>query len=220
MKILRGLLCCGLAALPLAARADLLSDLSADDRAKVKAGEQVMATEPLDGYPWPRLRVYQVVAATPREVMAVFFDYDNACHYVPNCLKSQISKEIDPRSYEVDYVVDVPILPDEAYTARNELSAGPNGGLTVRWKVLRATSIEESEGSLTVEPLGEGAVLRYTNLVKPASRAAFLLKGMALSQMKDTVRALVAQTLAQKRNPQEMKRQLDRLDRALDGARN
>ncbi len=220
VKVLCGSLLCALVGFPSVVWAGLLDDLSATDQARVRAGEQVMISESLDGYPWPRVKVYQLVDASSAEVMAVFFDYNNACHYIPNCLKSEISKEIGPRSYEVNYVIDVPILPDEAYTVRNDLSSGANGKLSVMWKVLRATSIEESEGNLVVEPMGSGALLRYTNLVKPSSKAAFLLKGIAMGQMKDTVQALVTQTLAQAKNPPEMKLKLDRLDAALNEAKN
>lgn len=195
-----------------AAQAGVLNDLSSDDQARVKSGRQIMTSEPLDGYPWPRVRVYQTVNASPREVMAIFFDYDNAKNFVPNCEKSAISKKINARTFEVDYLVNVPILPDEAYTVLNELS-GSSDCLRVDWRVLRATSIKESEGELVVEPLGRGSVLRYTNLVKPGSRAAGLLKGIALGQMKDTVNAIVNQVVLAKRTG--MAEQMSRLEEAL-----
>ncbi len=198
------------------AAADLMTELSAADQQKVKSGEQVMVTEPLDGYPWPRVTVYQAVKATPREVMAVFTDYNNATKFVPNCLKSQISREISPLAADVDYVIDIPIFADEAYTARNTLSAETGGALCVRWKILKATSILESQGSLYVEPEGEGSVLRYTNLVKPSSRVAILLKGMALGQMKETVGSIVNRVMAEKVDPAALKPQMDRIDAALE----
>jgi hypothetical protein len=195
--------------------ASLMDELSSADQARVLAGQQVMVTEPIDGYPWPRAKVYQLVKATPRQVMAVFFDYNSARSYVPNCTKSRIAKEIDPRTFEVDYVVDIPIFPDEAYTVRNELCAGAGGALSVKWNVLHATSILESRGSLRVEPEREDAILCYTNLVKPSSRAAVLLKGVALGQMKDTVNALVGQVAERRRDPQALAPEMARLEEAL-----
>lgn len=196
----------------LPARAGILDDLSAEDAKKVLAGNQVIVGEDLEGYPWPRVRLYQTVKATPREVMAIFFDYNNAKSFVPNCEKSEISRKIDERTHEVDYLVNIPIFPDEAYTVRNKLSGDPSR-LSVQWKVLRATSIEESEGDLVVEALGDGSVLRYTNLVKPSSKAAGLLKGIALGQMKETVKAIVDQVMVAKKSGMEP--QLERLDKAL-----
>lgn len=196
-------------------RAGILDDLSKADQARVKGGRQVVAAEPLEGYPWPRVRVYQKVNAKPEELMAVFFDYEKSKDFVPNCEKSKISKKINPRTFEVDYLVNVPIFADEAYTVRNVLSTSRNP-LKVEWKVLRATSILESEGSLLVEPHGDGAVLCYTNLVKPSSAAADLLKGVALGQMKDTVKAIVAQVEKMKtENPDLLAKQLERLESAL-----
>jgi hypothetical protein len=200
----------------MAAQAGVFSDLSTADQEKVKSGEQVMTTEVLDGYPWPRVRVYQMVEATPREVMAVFTDYNNACTFVPNCLKSEISKKISPLVTDVDYVIDVPMLADEAYTVRDTLSVVAGGALVLKWKMTKATSIEESEGNLLAEPLGDKAsVIRYTNLVKPSSVAAPLLKGVALSQMKDTVQAIVDQVGKIKGDPAGMKKQMDRLNGAI-----
>jgi hypothetical protein len=192
-----------------------MSELSSADQQKVKGGGQVMVTEPIDGYPWPRVKVYQSVNATPREVMAVFTDYGNACKFVPNCLKSQISKEITPLAFDVDYVIDVPIFSDEAYTVRDTLSREAGGALRVTWKLIKATSILESSGNLYAEPRGAGTVIRYTNLVRPSSQAAMLLKGMALSQMRDTVEAIVANVKDQKENSGAFKVQLERLDAAL-----
>lgn len=197
------------------AHAGVLEELSAGDQAKVKAGKQVVAAEPLDGYPWPRVRIYQSTSATPAELMAVFFDYANAKEFVPNCAKSEISKEIDARTFEVDYVVNVPIFPDEAYTVRNQLSR-TRAPMKVEWEVLRATSILESVGSFVVEPMGDGAVFCYTNLVKPGSKAAGLLKGVALGQMKDTVEAIVDRVESQKaQDPTALAEQMERLEAAL-----
>ncbi len=197
----------------------LIDALAPADAARVRAGEQVLVTEDVKGLPWPRARIFQTVAASPEEVMAVFFDYDNACDFVPNCEKSKISKVIDPVTFDVDYVVAVPILADEAYTARNSLHAEEGGRLVVEWSVLRASSIKSSEGSFTVEPFGDGAILRYTNLVEPSSQAAMLLKGVALSQMRDTISALVGQVKRKRaERPGDLQALVERMKAAL-GAR-
>ncbi len=195
-------------------RADLMRDLSAADQKKVLAGGQVMTTQDVPGYPWPKTQVYQLVRATPAQVMAVFFDYDNARRYIPNCLESKITRRLSLRSVEVSYLIAVPILADEAYTALNTLSTGPNGSLRVDWKLLKATSILESHGSLVVEPHGQGAILRYSNLVKPSSAAAGLLRGVALGQMRETVQAIVNQ--AEKLCPAAGSPDMKRLDAALE----
>lgn len=199
-----------------ASRAGLLDDLSPGDAAKVRAGQQVLVTEEVAGKPWPRVKVYQTVATTPDQTMAVFFDYNNAVSFVPNCKKSLISREINPWTFEVDYEVAVPILADEEYTALNTLTRAGGGRLSVAWEVLRATSIKASEGSFCVEAFGTGSVVRYMNFVEPSSAAAGLLKGVAISQMRDTVDALVDEVTDRKANSSaDLAGQVDRMNDAL-----
>lgn len=195
----------------------LLEDLDADQRRAVLEGGQVMTQEDIAEKPWPRVRVYQLVRATPEEVAAVFFDYENAKAYIPDLLHSRISKTVTPSVLEVDYEVDVPILADEAYTARNELRAVHGGGFDVSWILLRALQTKGAEGSLLVEPYGDGeSLIRYTNLVTPSSGMAKILKTLALARMGKTVAAIARQVESQKKNhPRDLERQVAALREAL-----
>lgn len=197
------------------AAASVLEGLDAAERAKVVAGQQVVRMEEMPGKPWPRIRIIQRVAATPEEVAAVFFDYRNAKSYVPKVIKSEISKTVSPCVLEVDYGIDVPLLPNELYTARNSLSRAGEG-YRVDWVLLRALQTKSSEGSLLVEPFEGGSVLRYTNLVTPGSGMAVVLRIPAIDQMKSTVSAIVRQVERQKtQHPLELARQVAALRSAL-----
>ena len=197
--------------------ANLLDELNAADRAKVLAGRQVLLEEEVAGKPWPRVRVYQLVRATPEDVAAVFFDYDNSKTFVPDLLHSKISKIISPCDMEVDYEVDVPILPDEAYTARNDLETIDGGGYRVTWNLVRAKQTKDATGHLRVEPHGEGqAVICYTNLVTPSSGMAGILEKLAIGRMEKTVRSMVYQVQNQKtKQPADLARQVEALREAL-----
>lgn len=201
----------------LTGRCGLLDELNNAQRGKVLAGEQVMLQEPVEGKPWPRVRVFQLVRATPEEVAAVFFDYENSKSYIPDLLNSRVSKTITPLVLEVDYEVDVPILADEAYTARNELRAIHGGGFQVSWILLRALQTKGAEGNLLIEPHGDReAVIRYTNLVTPGLGMAKVLKTLALARMQKTVEAIVQKVESQKKNhPRELARQVAALREAL-----
>lgn len=200
--------------------AKLLDDLTPAQRARVESGEQVLITKAKRHYPWPQLQIYQRADVKPQQLMAVFFDYNQAHRYVPNCKVSQISRQISPVVCEVDYEVEIPVLADEHYTAKNSLSRLPGGGFVVNWKLLRATSIESSEGSLAVEPFESGAVVRYTSLIKPASRAAALLRGIAISQMKETVSAILHEAQTQRdKTPSVLAGKVSVMEAALDAAR-
>ncbi len=195
----------------------LLEDLDPDRRREVLGGGQVMTQEEIADKPWPRVRVYRLVRATPEEVAAVFFDYENAKAYIPDLLHSRISKTVTPSVLEVDYEVDVPILADEAYTARNELRAVHGGGFDVSWILLRALQTKGAEGSLLVEPHGKGeSLIRYTNLVTPGSGMAKILKTLALARMEKTVDAIADRVESQKKNhPRDLARQVAALREAL-----
>lgn len=195
--------------------AGVLDDLSPSDREKVLGGGQVVLTEEMEGKPWPRIRIYERVNASPEQVAAVFFDYRNAKSYVPKVIKSDVSKTLSPCVLEVDYGIDVPLLPDELYTARNSLSRSGDA-YRVDWVLVRALQTKHSEGSLFVEPFEGGSILRYTNLVTPGSGMAVVLRLPAIDQMKSTVAAIVRQVeLQRKDHPADLERQVVALRTAL-----
>jgi hypothetical protein len=201
--------------IPAVVRAGILGELNADQAKEVMRGGQVVLMEEVEGHPWPRIRVYQKVNACPEDVIAVFFDYQEAKSYIPKLLKSDVVKTVSPCVLEVDYGVDVPVLPDEFYTARNSL--GREGtGYRVDWKLLRALQTKASEGCLRVEAEGEGSVICYTNLVTPGSKMAVVLRIPAIEQMKNTVRAIVSQVERQKTlHPAALRKQVEELRAAL-----
>lgn len=194
----------------------LLDDLDGKQVEEVARGGQVVLLQPVEGLPWPRVRVYQKVDATPQDVAAVFFDYKNAKFFVPNVIKSNVSRQLSPCVAEIDYGIDVPILPDEYYTALNTLTAGPDGGYLFSWSLVRALQTKASEGNLRIERWKDGAVIRYTNLVTPSSIMARLLRSTAIDQMRSTVRAIVTRVRKQKtEKPEALKEEIRDLESAL-----
>ncbi len=195
----------------------LLEDLSQSQLAEIGQGRQVLTTQLIEGKPWPRVRLYQKIqAASPEEVAAVFFNYKNAKSFIPKIIKSDISRQISSCVAEVDYGIDIPILPDEFYTARNSLAADADGSYCVSWELVKALQTKASEGNMRIEAMGDGSVIRYTNLVTPGSAMAGLLKTPAIDQMKNTVHAIVRQAEAQKReHPLELAIEVQALQQAL-----
>jgi hypothetical protein len=211
MKALFLLFCC-----PALMSSTLLDDLDQKQIDQVAKGEQICLLEPVEGKPWPKVRIYQKVGASPEEVAAVFFDYKNAKAYVPKLIKSDVSKQVSPCVADVDYGIDVPILPDEYYTARNTLTSEADGGYLVSWSLVKALQTKASEGSLRIERWNDGTVIRYTNLVTPSSGMAGLLKSTAIDQMKNTVRAIVTRVEKQKADkPDDLKVEIRDLESAL-----
>jgi len=205
-----------LAALP-AAKASVLDDLTREQRANLEKGDLVVLEQDIPGKPWPRVRIYKKIQASPEQVAGVFFDYNQAKTFIPDVLESRISKKISPCVMEVDYEVDVPILADEAYTARNEMKALQDS-YQASWTLLRALQTEAAEGNLLIEPFENGtSVIRYTNLVTPSSGMAKILKLPAMARMQKTVLAIGQKVEQQKaKNPAELAAQVARLREAME----
>jgi len=196
---------------------ELKQELNADQLKQIERGRQIMTTEDVANAPWPRATIYQYIPATPMEVMAVFFDYERARNYIPSVEKSEVVTKHGLWDKDVAYTIDVPLFPDESYTCRNTLKKTTRPGqLKVGWKLLQATSIKESVGHLTIEPMGEGSLVRYTNLTDPGSSLAPVLKTFALNQMRKTVQALSNEVLRHKsQNPAALDRQVLTLEKAM-----
>lgn len=202
---------------PLAQAADILGELDSAQKATLKKGSQVVVIEDIKGKPWPRVTIYKLVGATPEEVAAVFFDYEDNKSFVPNLLKSEISRRISPQSSEVDYGVDVPILPDEYYTVRNTITRIAPDQYRIDWKLVRAVQTKDSVGSFRIEPYEDQTLICYQNLVTPGSSMAGLLRKTAISQMKDAATAIAQRAETLKiRNPEQLKKQVEELRAALE----
>lgn len=194
---------------------DIWQELPAARQSDVSGGKQIVITESIEGKIWPRVKIYRTVNASPEEVAAVFVDYENGKSFIPNLIKSKISKQVSSCNVEVDYGIDVPILPDEYYTVRNILEKS-DLGYVIKWKLLRAVQTKDSEGSLRIQPWQGKAVICYQNLVTPGSGMAVLLRGKAISQMQDTVRAIAAQVEKEKASdPALLEQQVKALRSAL-----
>ena len=194
----------------------VLSELNAAQKEVMKAGDQVVFIENIEGNAWPRVKVYRSINADPEQVAAVFFDFEEAKNFVPNLIKSEISNRISPCIMEVDYGLDVPIFPDEFYTVRNSLRLLDENSYRFDWKLLRAVMTKDSVGNFRVEPWEGKSVICYQNMVTPSSNIAVLLRSRAIEQMKETTRALAAHVEKERAtNPAGLKKQIATLRAAL-----
>jgi hypothetical protein len=194
----------------------VLSELSVSQKGSMKAGDQVVVIENVEGNAWPRVKIYRSIEADPEQVAAIFFDFEEAKSFVPNVFKSEISNRISPCIMEVDYGLDVPIFPDEFYTVRNSLRSLDENSYRFDWKLLRAVMTKDSVGNFRVEPWEGKSLICYQNMVTPSSNIAVLLRARAIDQMKETTKALAAHIEKEiATNPAGLKRQIATLRAAL-----
>jgi hypothetical protein len=194
----------------------VLSELNASQQGSMKAGDQVVVIESVEGQAWPRVKVYRAINADPEQVAAIFFDFEEAKSFVPNVFKSEISNRVSSCVMEVDYALDVPIFPDEFYTVRNSLRAIDENSYRFDWKLLRAVMTKDSVGNFRVEPWEGKSLVCYQNMVTPSSNIAVLLRARAIEQMKETTKALAAHVEKETAtNPARLKKQVATLRAAL-----
>ena len=173
----------------LRAQAAIYDGLSDDEKNQVQAGSQVVKTVDVAGASWPKVTVYQYVKATPEEVMGVFTDYERATSYMGGLTKAKISKRIDARTVEIDYLLALPLVADEWYTVRDTLSDYDNGhAYQVAWSLVKAYSTRSSEGAMKVEAMGSGSIISYYNFVVSNRAGAGFLYKKAIARVKDSVR--------------------------------
>ncbi|PTX92894.1 hypothetical protein DB345_14710 [Spartobacteria bacterium LR76] len=187
--------------LPLAAFAVSVASLSADILSEVPkyaqdelaAGQVVVKSQNVEGAPWPRLMLYQVVNASPSVVWNLFNDYPAASQYTPGLIAAKVIQTYPDGSKDVQYTVKVPIIQRATYVVHNTYSQ--NGNVQeVAWTLVKSPLARSSTGSLRIEPYGKNqTLLCYTNLVVPITNLVAGLKNEALSEAKTTVRALKAE---------------------------
>jgi hypothetical protein len=177
------------------AQAGLIDELTPAEKAVVENGQQVVRQVAVAGSVWPKVVVYQRLDATPEEAAAVMFDYDRHKEFYEGMTKS---KAANPGALEtdIDYVMTFPrvlgiSLPDEVYTVRDTLVALGESGYEISWKMVKASSMNDTSGSSRFEKMGSGTLLRYTNFINPPKPAlAKLIVKMAIERVKDSAKDL------------------------------
>jgi hypothetical protein len=219
-----GLVVCSLA---FAARAeasvpctfDLMTDA---DQAQVQRGEPAVHFVDDPSSAWPKIYIYQRIDASAEEAAAVYTDYELQHTYIPRLKKSHISKQLTARSAEVDFEVDIPLYPDERFTARNELSLDePQRTYKIEWKLVRASSTKDSTGTACFKPYAGAALFAYYNFVVPGSSMAGIgvIKDHAKQQAQDTVQAIRKQVEKERAQDQDhLAKQVQALRSALGAA--
>ena len=197
----------------LAAESPVWNALTPQQQEQLSAGKPLLLEEEIADNAWPRFTVYHLVRSSPAQAAAVFWDCELDSKYVPNCLSVHMVSSPEPWVHDREYSLKMPMfLPDEVYVSRNELKVPAPGIYEISWNVLHARYIKESIGNIRIESHGEGSLIRYTNLVRPGSSIASLLRGQASDQVVESVKALVLQIEMEiQSSPQLLDQQLQKM---------
>lgn len=173
--------------------------------------------------PWPAVTVFLFVDSSPEEAAAVFVDYGLQRSYIPKVKRSTVSRVIDPATVEVDYVVELPIVSDEAYTVRDHLTRDGANGFRVDWTLVRAASTKATVGHARFAAYQNsrtrrsGTLLEYHNFVTPGSRLAGLgfIAKRAVRQVEETARAVAVRVEMERKQERTMADRVAKLRSSL-----
>lgn len=202
------------------------ASLTTEQRASVERGGSAQLLEMLPTSRWPRSTVYEFIDATPEECAAVLADYELQSTYLPQVKTSRIVRRPSAFETDVEYVIDIPVYPDEQSVSRQELSV-TGGVYVIRWQTLIADSA--AHGSVTtgrawfsamVNPRSgvRGTLMVHDQLVVPNSMFAGIpfIRNKAIGTGREIARSIVRQVeLERKSDPRLLERQVARLRQAL-----
>ena len=183
------------------------------EQRELLAGKTVEFEENVESSVWPRFIIYQLVKASPAAVAAVFWNCEKDPEYIPNCASVKILNSPEPGVVNAEYTLSMPFfLPDEVYVSRNQLMKLSGHDYEIIWKVSQSRYSKSSIGSLRMEEHNGMCLIRYTNLVIPASRFAGMLRTSAGKQVMESVKALGRQVaLEAEKNPELLQKQVQAL---------
>jgi hypothetical protein len=177
--------------------------LSASDRTSIYAGRQVTKRWSAgDRSPWDGIRIYQLVSATPSEVMGYFYDHRTHRLLNDDLKKVEIRRGEGSTSFDLFYELSLTLWLTEEYIVRNTLiqykGDRNNVGYQMKWKDTWAKRSDLIEGFILVEPHGNETLIVYDNLIHPGSISIGEGRGVAAAE--GLVGALKNNVLNQKRN--------------------
>lgn len=175
----------------------VLDPLSPIERAQIDAGVPIVKSREMAGSSWPAVTVYQLVDATPEEAMAIFTDFGEQASYLRDCCGLLESRVIDPavngdrRTQRVLYELQVPVVSNERYELREELSRGSDGSYSVAWtKVSRGGHSAGIVGRAVFEPRHGKTVFSYYNYTRMTEPGAGFFAGQSVERAQRTVTAM------------------------------
>lgn len=175
-----------------------LPSLTAEQLERVERGEAVQVLQTLPDSPWPRSTVYQFIDATPEQSAAVLADYALAQEYVPKVKSSRVLRSVNGET-DVEYVISIPIYPDERSVSRERVSI-VGAEYHVEWHTIVDSTSKGSvtKGHATFRPMTNtrtgraGTLMIHDQSVVPASMFARvpMVRSRAIEASRQTAEAV------------------------------
>lgn len=161
------------------------SNIKEEDIVKIESGKQVLYKEKINASPWPKIKIYQLVDASPLETLAIFLALDHQKNYLPNVLVSSPVKHVSPTEVYTKYELELPWpLSNSHYTHASDFKKVSKNEFSAKWWMITSESAEIVDGSATFKEYKGKTLMTYNSFVKPKSFLAGLVKD---SMIEDTL---------------------------------
>ncbi|MCK6595648.1 MAG: hypothetical protein L6Q33_10635 [Bacteriovoracaceae bacterium] len=170
-----------------------LTSLNAEELIKLKKGEVVTVTFPSEEFknaPWPVVKVYQLIDATPLQAVSLFGALDYQEKYIPKTLKSDPIKHISSTEVLTEYEIEVPFpLQNATHVHGSLLKKLPNGH-ELSWYRVSSNSTEEAKGFARFTSHENKTLMEYQTFIIPKSIFGALVKKIMVKDVTNTVVAI------------------------------
>ena len=184
-----------------------LTNLSAAQLDSVGNGSVLLQTSDVPNAPWPRVRTYAFIGASPEESAAMLSDYEHQPAYNKKQIWTRVVSRPDRASAEVVSRYGIPWAPDIEYKVLDSVAPTATGGYAVSWRLLESEALSRADGSATFNPWrnpitgAEGTMLVYEHFVIPRSSfARFVPDSRARGGVLAATRAIVAEVERERRH--------------------
>lgn len=175
------------------ASAHSLSSLSTEELIKLKKGEVLtvtFASEEFKNAPWPVVKVYQLIDATPLQAVSIFGALDYQEKYVPKTLKSDPIKHLSSTEVLTEYEIEVPFPLQNAIHVHGSILKKITNGHELSWYRVSSNSTEEAKGFARFTAYENKTLMEYQTFIIPKSIFGALVKKIMVKDVTNTVIAI------------------------------
>lgn len=171
-------------------KTDLKLDLTEMELKSLNDREFVIKTIDVQGSPWPEIIYYAVIDSTPLESVGLFAAYDIQKDYVPNIIKSVVSKNVSPTDIITDYELHLPFPLSNARYSHGARLYQFGEDYAIEWYMVESTSSEDVKGNAYFTPYNGKTLFRYKSYIKPKSMLGSLVKKAMMKDVNETISAI------------------------------
>jgi hypothetical protein len=183
-----------------AQRTDSLSRAEADSVARQLL---VVREWRVEGAPWPHVRLYRYINASPEQSAAMLADYEHQKDYIVDLKEATIVRRLDSARTHVffRYASNVAFVSDITYTMHEEIRRDAVDSYVIAWRLVEGAALTSAEGSARFQrwrnPVtgADGTLLVYEQFIVPSSALTRLpfVRGKAGRDVRRAVDAIAAQ---------------------------